>query len=324
MAERARSGHTGPMPPTPPPPSFPPPPPARLPGFTLIELLVVIAIIALLVALLLPSLRGVRENARATVCLSNQRQIAAAWQAYADQHRGVIVSHKPPKLAGGTSNPANLFDIGPGLKYRPTWIARLTPYMGVDPLPSPSTTDERQDYTAAVLLDPSARERSDERNHAYGYNYQFLGNTRLSNGKYINHPVPLSRLLNPALTLVAADAMGTAAGFDAALRGPYSNDGTELSESGNHAYTLDPPRLTATSDRGTGDPGTPRTGVDPRHADRVNALSADGHASAASVEFLGYRRLPGGRFVDLDAATDAPTNKFFSGTGADLDPPAKP
>lgn len=293
-------------------------------GFTLIELLVVIAIIALLVALILPNLRGVRENARATVCLSNLRQLGSAWQAYADQHRGVIVSHKPPKLAGGTSNPANFYDVGTGLKYRPTWIARLTPFIGIEPLPSPSTTDERQDFTAAVLLDPSARERSDERNHAYGYNYQFLGNTRLSGTKFINHPVPLSRLTNPALTLVAADAMGTAAGFDTAARAAYSNDGTALNESGNHGYTLDPPRLSDRSDRGTGDPGTPRTAVDPRHTERVNAISADGHAAANTPEFLGYRRLAGGRFVDLDAVADAPSNRFFSGTGVDIDAPAKP
>ncbi len=57
---------------------------ARLVGFTLIELLVVISIIALLLAILLPSLHRARENARCTVCGSNLRQIGSALSLYAD------------------------------------------------------------------------------------------------------------------------------------------------------------------------------------------------------------------------------------------------
>ncbi len=44
-------------------------------GFTLIELLVVIAIIAILAAILFPVFSKVRENARRTVCLSNEKQL---------------------------------------------------------------------------------------------------------------------------------------------------------------------------------------------------------------------------------------------------------
>jgi prepilin-type N-terminal cleavage/methylation domain-containing protein/prepilin-type processing-associated H-X9-DG protein len=45
-----------------------------LTGFTLIELLVVIAIISLLLAILIPSLKRARNNARAVVCQSNLKQ----------------------------------------------------------------------------------------------------------------------------------------------------------------------------------------------------------------------------------------------------------
>jgi prepilin-type N-terminal cleavage/methylation domain-containing protein len=58
-------------------------------AFTLIELLVVIAIIAILIALVLPSLAGARENARAVVCLSNLRNIGIICRSYADDHKGL-------------------------------------------------------------------------------------------------------------------------------------------------------------------------------------------------------------------------------------------
>jgi prepilin-type N-terminal cleavage/methylation domain-containing protein/prepilin-type processing-associated H-X9-DG protein len=51
-------------------------------AFTLIELLVVIAIIALLAAILFPVFARVREKGRQTVCLSNEKQIAAAVLMY--------------------------------------------------------------------------------------------------------------------------------------------------------------------------------------------------------------------------------------------------
>jgi type II secretory pathway pseudopilin PulG len=53
------------------------------------ELLVVIGIIALLAALLLPALNGAREQGRAVTCLSNLRQLSAAFMMYtADNHDG--------------------------------------------------------------------------------------------------------------------------------------------------------------------------------------------------------------------------------------------
>jgi prepilin-type N-terminal cleavage/methylation domain-containing protein/prepilin-type processing-associated H-X9-DG protein len=56
-------------------------------AFTLIEMLVVVGIVALLVALLLPSLFQAREQSRRAVCLANLKQLANATQMYLDQNR---------------------------------------------------------------------------------------------------------------------------------------------------------------------------------------------------------------------------------------------
>jgi prepilin-type N-terminal cleavage/methylation domain-containing protein/prepilin-type processing-associated H-X9-DG protein len=66
-------------------------------AFTLIELLVVIAIIAILIALILPSLSAARETSRRTVCAANLHQYVVALTSYADDHK----QHTPPQYPFG-------------------------------------------------------------------------------------------------------------------------------------------------------------------------------------------------------------------------------
>ena len=77
-------------------------------GFTLIELLVVMAIIALLVAVLLPSLRGSREAARAVVCASKLRQLGIALTGYLNDFPDQLPQVRVD-LGGFTSNIGALF-----------------------------------------------------------------------------------------------------------------------------------------------------------------------------------------------------------------------
>ena len=57
-------------------------------GFTLIELLVVVSIIALLISILLPSLRTAREQAKLVRCATNQRGMGQAGFTFAEDHGG--------------------------------------------------------------------------------------------------------------------------------------------------------------------------------------------------------------------------------------------
>jgi prepilin-type N-terminal cleavage/methylation domain-containing protein/prepilin-type processing-associated H-X9-DG protein len=56
-------------------------------GFTLIELLIVVAIIALLLAILVPALSGVKRIARSVYCRGNLRQVGTAINMYLDENK---------------------------------------------------------------------------------------------------------------------------------------------------------------------------------------------------------------------------------------------
>lgn len=58
-----------------------------LPGFSLIELLVVIAIIAVLIAILIPTLSVVRKAGRSTACLANLQQWGQSYQMYLSSYQ---------------------------------------------------------------------------------------------------------------------------------------------------------------------------------------------------------------------------------------------
>jgi prepilin-type N-terminal cleavage/methylation domain-containing protein/prepilin-type processing-associated H-X9-DG protein len=63
-------------------------------AFSLVELLVVIAIVAVVIALTLPAILGVRERGRTAVCLSNSRQITIAIGSFAASNKGMLPNNR--------------------------------------------------------------------------------------------------------------------------------------------------------------------------------------------------------------------------------------
>src|SRR5580658_3128868 len=69
-------------------------------GFTLIELLVVIAIIAILAALLLPSLARAKDQSKTTQCESNMKQLQLCYHMYVGDNNDRL----PPNESEGADD----------------------------------------------------------------------------------------------------------------------------------------------------------------------------------------------------------------------------
>ncbi len=280
-------------------------------AFTLIELLAVIAIIGLLVGLVLPSLSRARLQGRSVVCLAHLGEFAKGWQMYADDNESIILPARMYDKPGGKTNRENWYDVGNGKKYRPRWPAIIGVYVGVPAFNEPLTKDKDgiradwQDYDNELYSCPTEGTWINERNFAYGYNYQFLGNARQTNDTYHRFPVAMHRIKAPSKTVVFGDCLGTAAGYRASSRSSYNRLGTSFTSMGNHGFTLDPPRLTEDSDRGSGSADSTRTAVAARHQEKANVVFADGHGEGMPPRELGYRTNRFGRFVDHDPADES-------------------
>ncbi|CAN5693542.1 DUF1559 domain-containing protein [soil metagenome] len=290
-------------------------------AFTLVEVLVVIGIIGVLIGILLPVVGKARASAVSTQCASNLHQFATVWHMYADMNGGVSCPARLPHSKTGSS----VYGLGNGDEYRPRWYELLGSLVKIYANHAPKQQeDDSWTISNQVFLCPTVPDWNNSRNYPYGYNFQFLGNTRQRiQGGFINWPVKASRIRSAAGTVMAADCIGSAAGKAKSARTAYHSDGADDPDAmGNKAYLLDPPRLTFRSDYCAGRPShnlADRSAPDPRHNRRANVAFCDGHVQSMSLQELGY-------IVNEDGSIEpfpyGAHNRLFSGTGQDADPAA--
>lgn len=231
-------------------------------GFTLIELLVVISIIALLIAILLPTLSAARDSARASQCLSNQKQMGIVHAAYQnDNQEWFVYSYRPSGLAAPNQTTwwGNFFMQG----------GYLT---GADIFDCPSFEGEADFSTTDDLgttpLQPLGNIFTWPE---YGYNGSFLNHVNVNAGgswsgsgstavpSYGSRPpIRISGVLQPSNTIVQTDALYAA-----------------VHPARNVGYYFAASSFTATGGRPDG-----------RHGDSINILWADSHVDALKVTNL--------------------------------------
>jgi prepilin-type N-terminal cleavage/methylation domain-containing protein len=163
-------------------------------AFTLIELLVVVSIIALLIAILLPSLTKARELSRAVACGSNVKQIGLCLQFYGSDNRQ-FYPYGPGIAAGSIKHPN---DSNSG------WNAAATPpqqqffkYTSTDEVfICPSDPDPTQYYWWAYGNRPDFKR---------GSSYMFSEHTLFGTARDGDGVMKLSDVYDPMRFAYAAD-----------------------------------------------------------------------------------------------------------------------
>ena len=278
-------------------------------GFTLIELLVVISIIALLMGILMPVLNRVREAGYSMRCMSNLRGIALAGQIYTHENDGEF----PPFRMSTVSPTDPTVYVNKYGRVQPRWPWFFDYGIGpvIDPRPyiqnpgdtfgDSDTLIMTNDFFMCPSFDHPGFDPRDIRNGSYGYNYQYLGNARIKDGRYKNFPVNQVRIRRPSETVIVADSRG-------------------IKDERIHGYTLDPPKLARSVNAEFFARYTKPTyqeqhsPADARHSGKVNVAFVDGHTEKKSLRELGYVQDASGWVI-----ADHPdgSNCLWSGTGFD-------
>jgi len=287
---------------------------------------VVVSIIGLLLSILLPSLRIARDQAKGTACLANLKRLGTGTALYLASNNDRL---PPFRLSNYPVFPAPVEYVNEYGRRQPRWQWFIGPEIGPPISPLPFTLPFGDDsvgvngesgramtnnyFLCPTLQGPYER---DIRNGAYGYNYQYLGNSRndAEPTRFDNFSVSADSMRAAARTVLIADSRGADP------------------KHGKHSYALDPPRLAVEKNARRFSPGasdvTPGADatlyryspVEMRHGKRGNVVFVDSHAEPMRLAELGYELNPQGVPIPInpdERPTYTATNSAWNGLGMD-------
>ena len=192
-------------------------------AFTLVELLVVIGIIVILVSILLPVLKGIREQGKSVSCSANMRQLLGAMNAYVADNDGALplaprVEDTYPPTKDPISQSLAYYTLGPAgnglgvIDYRDGKLWRYLGNSNAQITGNPSAQDRNSgapDYRERVFNCPSdtdfrSVERKDALNVAaslrrnFSYSWNFNTRFQWNHGDRAPGVDHLAKIIEPA------------------------------------------------------------------------------------------------------------------------------
>lgn len=265
-------------------------------AFTLIELLVVIAIMAILIALLLPTLRMARETARSIQNRSALRQVMLGYTLHQHDHNGRVLWGYPPAYVSGQPLTAQLASghTVEGLAAQ-RYPVRLIPYLGhewrmlwehtddVPPLPAQNDSPAQVWMKAYQLgVNPTFGINATFVGGSYSYDAKGFGPAPDHRPNYGQHVVfHEHEVRRPSRLIVFTETRSTTSG--------------NVGEAGFHLATAPQtrfPQWHAEGDRFVSDNTTGIIGMPiGRHLNRTATGYFDGHVASHSASELDDMRL---------------------------------